>query len=163
MSFQFVFQLKKIQLDSSSVLEQLISGTYINGIGSLLLSFICVPHAYPTQEAFGSLVATVLACPAGVWINRQLQKYDRDTSHLKESKEDIIATTRLVLLDSTPCKVMHCVRTPSMVGKSGIVVGNGVDDAGLVTIEVSGITHKMQEHQLAPDRPAEEQVTHGSD
>ena len=93
-------------------------------------------------------------CP--IFYDRPPPLFPRAAS-LEEDKENLVQTLRLQLTDKNPCIIAHNVEKPSLMGLRGVVVGNGVDSAGQVTVLVDGQEYKMQEYQLLPDFPEEKQ------
>jgi len=84
-------------------------------------------------------------------VTHHLRGFERRQESLAQDKENCIAKMRLQALDKTPCMVAHAPDKPSIMGLRGVVVGNGVDNSGKVTVLVEGVEHKMEEYQLLPD------------
>lgn len=70
----------------------------------------------------------------------------------------IIQSLRPKLADKEACRIAYHVEKPSLVGKRGVIVGSGIDTAGLVTVLVEGVEYKVQEYQMERDVPEDEKV-----
>lgn len=90
-------------------------------------------------------------------MTKKLVEFEKKELTMEDEKEAIEFGLRLQIVDKNPCVVSYSPDKPSLVGKHGVVVGNGVDKSGLVKVLINGQEYKMQEYQLLPDIPPEKQ------
>lgn len=91
-------------------------------------------------------------------VTRFLRIFEDRVGKQEETIEAMKKGLHLQLIDKNSCFIAHSVDKPSLTGKRGILVGNGVDSLGLVTVMVDGNEMKFQEYQLHPDTSEEKQV-----
>ena len=132
---------------------------------SFSLYFLFVINDITESTAYGVMyrgtavlgAVALLFSVAHYRITRFIRSYEKRERELDGEKEALRAGLRVPLVDKTACLIAHTVDKPSLINARGVVVGNGVDTSGYVTVLVEGEEVKLHEYQLVPEVSIEKQ------